>query len=103
MGEGDVLVLGGDYIDRGPETRGCLDRIVRLKEEAKCGVVTLLGNHEAWMLRSLRDPTCHVWILALQSFATIRSYSAEAAAVLDREIERLGPRLIAGGWLSPRR
>jgi hypothetical protein len=56
----------------------------------KYGVVTLLGNHEAWMLRSLRDPTCHIWILALQSFATIRSYSTEAAAVVDREIERPG-------------
>ena len=103
IGEGDVLVLLGDYIDRGPDTRGCLDRIVRLKEEAKYGVVTLLGNHEAWMLRSLRDPTCHIWILALQSFATIRSYSTEAAAVLDREIERLGPRLIAEGLPLPYR
>ena len=101
MGERDVLVLLGDYIDRGPDTRGCLDRIVRLKEEAKYGVVTLLGNHEAWMLRSLLDPTCHIWILALQSFATIRSYSTEAAAVLDREIERLGPRLIAEGLPLP--
>jgi len=55
-GQNDVLVLLGDYIDRGPDTRGCLDRIVRLKEEAGCAVVTLRGNHEAWMLRSLCDP-----------------------------------------------
>jgi serine/threonine protein phosphatase 1 len=91
----DVLVFLGDYIDGGPDTRGCLERIVRLKQEASCTVVTLLGNHEAWMLRSLRDPTCHIWILALQSFATIRSYSTEAAAELDREIEQLEPRLVA--------
>jgi len=101
MGQGDVLVFLGDFIDRGPDTRGCLERIVRLKEEARCAVVTLLGNHEAWMLRSLRDPTCHLWILALQSFTTIRSYSIEAAAVLDREIERLGPRLITEGLPLP--
>lgn len=101
MGQGDVLVFLGDYIDRGPDTRGCLERIVRLREEADCAVVTLLGNHEAWMLRSLRDPTCHIWILALQSFATIRSYSTEAAAVLDSEVERLGPRLITQGLPLP--
>jgi serine/threonine protein phosphatase 1 len=99
----DVLVFLGDYIDRGPDTRGCLDRIVRLKEEARCAVVTLLGNHEDLMLKVLRDPTCHIWTLALQSFATIRSYSTEAAAVLDREIKRLGPRLITEGLPLPYR
>jgi serine/threonine protein phosphatase 1 len=91
----DVLVFLGDYIDRGPDSRSCIERIVRLKDGAPCTIVTLLGNHEAWMLRSLRDPTCHIWILALQSFASIRSYSTDAAAVLDSEIERLGPRLVA--------
>jgi len=31
MGQDDVLVFLGDYIDRGPDTRGCLERLVRLR------------------------------------------------------------------------
>ena len=94
MGQDDVLVFLGDYIDRGPDTRGCLDRIVRLKEQAKCTVVTLLGNHEDWLLRTLRDPTSHSWILGMEAFETIASYSAHAAATIHQELERAGVRLI---------
>ena len=36
IGQSDVLVFLGDYIDRRPDTRACLERIVRLKEEAEC-------------------------------------------------------------------
>jgi serine/threonine protein phosphatase 1 len=42
----DTLVFLGDYIDRGPDSRGCVERILRLKEQAAFSVVTLLGNHE---------------------------------------------------------
>jgi len=41
MSQRDVLVFLGDYIDRGSGTRGCVERIVRLKDEAPCPVVTL--------------------------------------------------------------
>lgn len=90
----DVLVFLGDYIDRGPDSRGCLESIVRLKEEAECTVVTLLGNHEDWMLKTLSDPTCHSWILGMEAFETIASYSVDAAFSLRQELERAGMRLI---------
>lgn len=94
LGRDDTLVFLGDYIDRGPDTRGCLDRIVQLKKESPFSVVTLIGNHEAWMLKSRRDSTSHSWIFAGQGFTTIESYSREAGAIIDREIERYGPRLV---------
>jgi len=93
-GHDDVLVFVGDYIDRGPDPRGCLDRIVRLKEQAKCAFVTLLGNNEDWMLRTLRDPTRHSWILGTEAFETIASYSVHVADTLHQELERAGARLI---------
>jgi len=92
----DVLVFLGDYIDRGPDSRGCLERIVRLREEADFQVVALQGNHEYWMLRSFRDHTCHYWFLALDSFETLASYSIEVAGALRSEAERAGPALITG-------
>ncbi|HRK26200.1 MAG TPA: metallophosphoesterase family protein [Chitinophagales bacterium] len=45
----DVLYLLGDYIDRGPDSKGVLDLIMRLQEEGY-EVHCLLGNHEAMML-----------------------------------------------------
>jgi serine/threonine protein phosphatase 1 len=90
----DTLVFLGDYIDRGPQSRGCVERIIRLKAEATCSVVTLLGNHEQWMLRSLCDPTLHSWILGMEAFDTIASYSADAAHVLRNALELAGASLI---------
>ena len=89
----DTLVFLGDYIDRGPDSKGCLERILRLKLEAQFEVVTLLGNHEQWMLRSLKDPMRHSWLLAMEGMDTVKSYSAEAAEILARSIEDYGPRL----------
>ncbi len=44
----DTLILLGDYVDRGPDTRGVLNRIHQLKQERT--VVCLQGNHEIMML-----------------------------------------------------
>lgn len=46
--EGDTLVLLGDYIDRGPDSRGVVERLVRL--ESECHVIPILGNHDQMAL-----------------------------------------------------
>ena len=89
----DTLVFLGDYIDRGPNSRGCVERIVRLKEEATFPVVTLLGNHEQWMLRTMNDPTKHSWLFGMEALETIRSYSDAAAETLTDQMAALGIRL----------
>jgi serine/threonine protein phosphatase 1 len=40
----DIVVTLGDYIDRGPNSRGVVDRLIALA--GQCQLVTLLGNHE---------------------------------------------------------
>lgn len=89
----DTLVFLGDYID-GPDSRGCVERITQLRETAEFPVVTLLGNHEQWMLRSFRDPTRHSWVLGMDAFATIASYSNEAAHTIRNALERAGASVI---------
>jgi serine/threonine protein phosphatase 1 len=101
LGPSDSLVFLGDYVDRGPESCGCLDRIIRLREESAFQVIALQGNHENWMLRSYRDHTSHSWLLGMESFETITSYSVEAASALRREAERVGPALITEGAPLP--
>jgi len=68
VGPQDTTVLPGDYIDRGAHSRGCLESIIRLKDEAPCPVGTLIGSHEDWMLKSLGDFTSHSWILGMEAF-----------------------------------
>lgn len=90
---GDTLVFLGDYVDRGPYVRECIERIIQIRHNADYDVVALLGNHEGWMLNSMRDYTRHSWLLNLEALNTIASYSASAAQVLRSEMEAFGPRL----------
>jgi serine/threonine protein phosphatase 1 len=45
---GDTLVTLGDYVDRGPDSKGVLDQLIEL--EHRCHLVPLMGNHEEMML-----------------------------------------------------
>ncbi|MEZ5384414.1 MAG: metallophosphoesterase family protein [Prosthecobacter sp.] len=44
----DTVVVLGDYVDRGPDSRGVLNTIIGL--EARTRVVPILGNHELLMM-----------------------------------------------------
>lgn len=46
----DLVVTLGDYVDRGPDTRGVLDRLVGLRD--RLNLVPLRGNHELMMLKA---------------------------------------------------
>lgn len=45
---GDVVVTLGDYVDRGPDSRGVLNVLIAL--EGRTQLIPLLGNHEILML-----------------------------------------------------
>lgn len=92
--EDDAIVFLGDYIDRGPNSRGCVEQILRLRDRTPATVVTLLGNHEQWMLRTLRDFGRHSWLLGMEALETIRSYSEQAALRLRDATHRAGPRIV---------
>ncbi|HAG16889.1 MAG TPA: serine/threonine protein phosphatase [Bacteroidales bacterium] len=48
----DHLIFLGDYIDRGPNSKGVLDYLMSLKEKGQ-KMNCLLGNHEEFLLNSL--------------------------------------------------
>ncbi|MFN0107934.1 MAG: metallophosphoesterase family protein [Blastocatellia bacterium] len=52
----DKLVLIGDLVDRGEDSRGVVERAVELQNEAPDTVVVLKGNHEAMMISALAEP-----------------------------------------------
>jgi serine/threonine protein phosphatase 1 len=90
---GDCIVFLGDYIDRGADSKGCVEAILRFQDEVTADVVGLVGNHEDWFLRTLRDYERHSWLLGMEAFDTIGSYSADAVRTLREAIRNLGLRL----------
>lgn len=74
-GAEDLLVTLGDYIDRGPDSRGVIDTLLDL--ERSTGLVALTGNHEILLfdaIAGLVDPASWEGIGGLQ---TLRSYGSE--------------------------
>jgi serine/threonine protein phosphatase 1 len=78
-----VQVLVGDYVDRGPNSRGVLDRLI-LRARAK-EMVILKGNHETFIPEFLRNPsTLQSWsqmggLETLMSYGLTPTLNADAA------------------------
>ena len=51
-----VLVCLGDYVDRGEDTKGVLQRIRALNDAQPMRFICLMGNHERMMLEFLHQP-----------------------------------------------
>jgi serine/threonine protein phosphatase 1 len=74
----DSLVLLGDYVDRGPDSRGVLERLLELRSAHR--LVALCGNHEQMMLEARHnDDVCLSWLM-YGGDRTLRSYACETAA-----------------------
>lgn len=97
-----VLVFLGDYVDRGANSQGVIDRLTALQDEGLFETHFLKGNHEDKMLEFLTDPSVGAaWCEyggadALKSFGlkppTIR-HRAEGWASLSADLgHRLRPR-----------
>ena len=56
---GDRLVLLGDYIDRGPDSKAVLDTIFQRKNEG-FELVCLRGNHEQMLLDAIDNPNYEI-------------------------------------------
>ncbi|MFH1595524.1 MAG: metallophosphoesterase family protein [Pseudomonadota bacterium] len=62
--EKDQLVFMGDYIDRGPHSKGVVDYILRLRNAApRQNVICLKGNHEAMFLNFLKGEDIELFLL----------------------------------------
>jgi serine/threonine protein phosphatase 1 len=49
----DTIVFLGDYIDRGPDSRGVVSYLLELQRQEPCALVFLKGNHEDMLLSFL--------------------------------------------------
>ena len=97
----DVVVFLGDYIDRGSDSRGCVDAILTFRDESRAEVVCLRGNHEDWLLQTQADYTRHSWLLGMEALDTVRSYSPDAERRLLEAVGEAGLRLHLGRCALP--
>jgi serine/threonine protein phosphatase 1 len=84
----DRLILLGDYVDRGPDSCGVLDRLLEL--ERQCELVPLLGNHELMMMRGLLDPRERQFWLHYGGQETLDSYGNNLDEIPPSHLEFLG-------------
>ncbi len=75
------IVFVGDYVDRGPDSRGVLDTLIRLRN-SPIPTTFLLGNHDNYFIEYAGDPSrddraYHWFNPAIGGVATLRSYGIE--------------------------
>jgi serine/threonine protein phosphatase 1 len=86
-GRGNTIVTIGDYVDKGPESKGVIDRL-------RSGVigfelVTLKGNHDAMMVDALRDHSKMTDWLRKGGDSALASYGGDPASVPQSHIDWL--------------
>lgn len=88
----DRLILLGDYIDRGPDSAKVIEYLIELKSKYKDNIIPLLGNHEWFVLASLKEVSYIQNPLELSPFAmwmqnggaqTVLSYAAQRGLKID--------------------
>ncbi len=94
-----VIVMLGDYVDRGPETRGVIDHLLR-PPQAGFERLHLIGNHDWWLRQFVdADGPLLPWLLS-GADAALRSYGVapevqpndpESVALLRRRLGRRMP------------
>jgi serine/threonine protein phosphatase 1 len=72
----------GDYVDRGPDSKGVIDRLVA--RSTKVRLVALRGNHEIIMESFLRGQTSFEDWRRLGGLETVLSYGVDARGLLAK-------------------
>ncbi|MEX2464216.1 MAG: metallophosphoesterase family protein [Balneolaceae bacterium] len=54
-------VFVGDYIDRGPDSKGVIDFLLKVQQDREC--IFLRGNHEQMLLNSIYYQKLDLWIM----------------------------------------
>ena len=83
-----MTVTLGDYIDRGPDSRGVLDRLVR--NPFPTDFIALKGNHEALLGMFLDDPAVAEHWRRLGGLETLHSYGVPGQSDDGRKLQAGG-------------
>jgi serine/threonine protein phosphatase 1 len=76
-----TLVQLGDLVDRGPDSRGCVELMMGLQRAGQGRVVVLRGNHEDLLLEAPFKPELRMAWLQNGGPATLKSYGDDFEAL----------------------
>jgi serine/threonine protein phosphatase 1 len=76
----DLIITLGDYVDRGPDSAGVIERLLQLR--TSCQLVPLRGNHDYMMCQARAGIDLHMW-LACGGKATLASYGVATPETCD--------------------
>ena len=92
----DTIVTLGDYVDRGPDSRGVIDKLLDLRSQ--CRLIPLMGNHDEMFLDICtgRKELFDQWLL-FGGDATVASYDGRVPeGVPEDHLEFLRAGLVPG-------
>ena len=83
----DAIIVLGDIVDRGPDTRGAIDRLLSLSQQ--CRLRLIQGNHEEMLLDGLANgPLLSMW-LAHGGQPALDSYGGDPGAIPAEHLQFL--------------
>src|SRR4051794_4584430 len=82
----DRVITLGDYVDRGPDSKGVLDRLTELYAAGQ--LVALRGNHDQMMIDVFHGGDPALW-LSCGGPATLRSYGIPVS--VEPELDQVPP------------
>jgi len=83
----DHVIVLGDVVDRGPDTRGCIDRLLQLRKV--CRLTHLMGNHEEMMLDAMGGGRWRDAWLEYGGREALASYGDSFADIPEEHLEFL--------------
>jgi len=87
-GNAGTIVVLGDYVNKGPDSRRVIERM-RAGLFGGWPFVPLKGNHDAMMVEALRDPSKMEGWIEKGGDATIKSYGGDPSAIPQTDVDWL--------------
>jgi serine/threonine protein phosphatase 1 len=79
----EILYLLGDYVDRGPDSKGVFDYIFELRGKG-IAVHCLMGNHEDLMMNSVKSPEDYALWMKNGGEITLSSFNQKSVNDIDQ-------------------
>lgn len=84
-GRSTKFIFLGDYIDRGPDSRGVVDYLIALQQDRPDDVICLMGNHEDMLLAAVDAPEWEETWLRNVGIQTLLSYGVATATDIPQD------------------
>ena len=81
----DTVIVLGDFIDRGPNSKAVIDRLIRLSQEVT--LMCICGNHEEAFLTSLERGSPRMLWIGAGAIATLDSYGGSLSDIPQDHID----------------